>query len=113
MWPSTALALADGQTKALSLACRIVQDPSELRYAVAELLAAGPVVPPLPAVRSFVEGDELLKIPSPAGEPMIFSRIGEPFTAAESARAHRLSELAAIAAHSTDRTAPRAPRRDG
>lgn len=101
VWPSTALALADGQTKALSLACRVVQDPSELRYAVAELLAADPVVPPPPSVRSFVEGAEILKIPSPSGEPMVFSRIGEPFTTAESARAHRLSELAAVATHST------------
>ncbi|MEC5198553.1 hypothetical protein RCH21_000777 [Arthrobacter sp. PL16] len=99
VWPSTALALADGQTKALSLACHVVQDPSELPYAVTELLSADPVVPPSPAVRSFVEGAELLKIPSPTGEPMVFSRAGEPFTAAESARAHRLSELAAMAAH--------------
>lgn len=97
VWPSTALALADGQTKALSLACRVAQDPSELRYAVAELLTAEPVIPPAPAVRSFTEGAELLKIPSPVGEPMVFSRLGEPFTAAESARAHRLSELAAMA----------------
>ncbi|MHA7179191.1 amino acid-binding protein [Arthrobacter sp. MDB2-24] len=49
VWPSTALALADGQTKALALACRVVQDPSELRYAVAELLVANPVVAPSPA----------------------------------------------------------------
>lgn len=101
VWPSTALALADGQTKALSLACRVVQDPSELRYAVAEFLAADPVVPPSPSVRSFVEGAELLKIPSPSGEPMVFSRTGEPFTTADSARAHRLSELAAMATHLT------------
>lgn len=102
VWPSTALALADGQTKALSLACRVAQDPLELRYAVAELLVAEPVMSPSPDVRSFVEGSEFLKIPSPAGEPMVFSRIGEPFTAAESARAHRLSELAAVATHCTD-----------
>lgn len=101
VWPSTALALADGQTRALSLACRVVQDPVELRYAVAELLTADPVVGPSPGVRSFTEGSELLKIPSPVGEPMVFTRVGEPFTAAESARAHRLSELAALAFHST------------
>ncbi|OUM41819.1 acetolactate synthase small subunit [Arthrobacter sedimenti] len=103
VWPSTALALADGQTKALALACRVVQDPLELRYAVAELLVADPVVAPSPAVRSFIEGAEFLKIPSPVGEPLVFSRTGEPFTAAESARAHRLAELAALATHSARR----------
>ncbi|MHA7279624.1 amino acid-binding protein [Arthrobacter sp. MDT2-2] len=102
VWPSTALALADGQTKALALACRVVQDPSELRYAVAELLVADPVAAP-PVVRSFIEGSELLKIPSPVGEPMVFTRAGEPFTAAESARAHRLAELAALATYSAGR----------
>ncbi len=104
VWPSTALALADGQTKALSLACRVAQDPVELRYAVAELLRAEPVLAPSPTVRSFVEGSVVLKIPSPTGEPLVFSRAGEPFTAAESARAHRLSELAAAATHPTHRT---------
>ncbi|WP_105032160.1 amino acid-binding protein [Arthrobacter ruber] len=103
VWPSTALALADGQTKALSLACRVAQDPAELRYAVAELLMAEPVLAPSATVRSFVEGSEVLKIPSPAGEPLVFSRVGDPFTAAESARAHRLSELAAVATHPTNR----------
>lgn len=96
VWPSTALALADGQTRALSLACRVAQNPAELRYAVAELLTATPVLPPPPTVRSFAEGSELLKVPTPVGEPMVFSRRGEPFTAAESARAHRLAELAAL-----------------
>lgn len=46
VWPSTALALADGQTKALSLACRVAQDPAELQHAVADLLTAELVVHP-------------------------------------------------------------------
>ena len=40
VWPTTALAMADGQTKALSLAARIAGDPNELPLAVAELLSA-------------------------------------------------------------------------
>lgn len=101
LWPSTALALADGQTKALSLACRIVQDPAELEHAVAELLTAELVTRPSPSVRSFTDGSELLKIPSPLGEPLVYARAGEPFTAAESARAHRLAELAALTTPTT------------
>ena len=40
VWPTTALALADGQTGALSLAARIAGNPEELPLAVAELLRA-------------------------------------------------------------------------
>ena len=40
VWPTTALAMADGQTKALSLAARIAGNPNELPLAVAELLSA-------------------------------------------------------------------------
>ncbi len=40
VWPTTALAMADGQTKALSLATRIAGNPKELPHAVAELLSA-------------------------------------------------------------------------
>ncbi len=104
VWPSTALALADGQTKALALACRVAQDPAELRYAVAELLVAEPAPSPAPAVRSFTEGSEVLEIPSPAGEPMVFSRIGEPFTAAESARPPALGAGGRV--HVPDRPGP-------
>jgi hypothetical protein len=39
-WPTTALALADGQTKALSLALRVAGNPEELQLAVADLLGA-------------------------------------------------------------------------
>jgi hypothetical protein len=100
VWPTTALALIDGQTKALSLAARVVSDPTELPHAVAELLGAHLVTDrallasPLPADRS------ILKIPSPWAGFFAFTRPSEPFTPAESARAHRLAQLAELATHS-------------
>lgn len=97
-WPATALTVADSQTKALALALRVAEDPAELQFAVAELLEADPVENPDniaggsqgPTVRD----GTLLKIPSPWHEPLRFSRPRRPFTAAESARANRLAELA-------------------
>lgn len=104
VWPTTALAMADGQTKALSLAARIADNPNELPLAVAELLSAkivtpepeGPDAEPGAAVGP---STTLLKIPTAWHGPLLFSRPGEPFTPAESARAHRLAELAEILAH--------------
>ena len=106
VWPTTALAMADGQTKALSLAARIAGNPSELPLAVAELLSAR-IVP------VSVEGGQespasadagtVLKIPTAWHGPITFYRPGEPFTPAESARAHRLAELAEILAHTDSR----------
>lgn len=101
-WPATALAVADSQTKALALALRIAEDPGELQFAVAELLDAEPVVNSGntagglggPTVGAPVGDGTLLKIPSPWHEPLGFSRPRKPFTPAESARAHRLAELA-------------------
>jgi hypothetical protein len=95
-WPTTPLAIADGQTKALSLAARVAGNPDELQFAVAELLGAEP----LPHHnRPASTGDaNILKIPSPKGAALLFKRAGAPFTKAESARAHRLAELAEIAA---------------
>ncbi|MEV7662507.1 amino acid-binding protein [Paenarthrobacter sp. NPDC089316] len=104
VWPTTALAMADGQTKALSLAARIAGNPQELPMAVAELLSAK-VVPldpegPTPEVAPGVgQSPDILKIPTAWQGPLVFSRPGEPFTPAESARAHRLAELAEILAH--------------
>lgn len=113
IWPTTALAMADGQTKALSLASRIAANPAELPLAVAELLRAhvvstgdraGANTPPghAPTGRA-ASGTQTastaLKIPTAWHGPLIFSRPGEPFTPAESARAHRLAELAEILAH--------------
>lgn len=96
IWPTTALALADGQTRALALAARLTRDPKELRHALAELLsaevvpAAGAGTPPSSADRT------VLKIPTVWHGPLVFQRISEPFTLAESARAHRLAEIAEI-----------------
>jgi hypothetical protein len=106
VWPTTALALADGQTKALNLSIRVAADPSELAWAVAELLGAEIVTTsittpgpgPLP-----LEEATMLKIPSPWQGAFVFSRPGVPFTPAESARAHRLAELAEQAHLSTMR----------
>ncbi|MBT2512385.1 amino acid-binding protein [Arthrobacter sp. ISL-30] len=105
VWPTTALAMADGQTKALSLAARVAGNPTELSLAVAELLSAKIISPTPeglaaePATTVVNDPATLLKIPTAWHGPLVFSRPGEPFTPAESARAHRLAELAEILAH--------------
>jgi hypothetical protein len=118
VWPTTALAMADGQTKALSLASRIAANPAELPLAVAELLRAqvaspadpaGANTPPAEAIAGHMAaGSEVagtaLKIPTAWHGPLVFSRPGEPFTPAESARAHRLAELAEILAYGPSRS---------
>ncbi|WP_427135407.1 amino acid-binding protein [Pseudarthrobacter sp. S9] len=103
VWPTTALAMADGQTGALSLAARIAANPDELPLAVAELLrariearqASGTAEARIPPATD----GTVLRIPTAWHGPITFSRPGEPFTPAESARAHRLAELAEILAH--------------
>ncbi|NUS35616.1 MAG: amino acid-binding protein [Pseudarthrobacter sp.] len=95
VWPTTALAMADGQTKALSLAARIADAPDELPLAVAELLNAQILGAGELAAERRDDGTRL-KIPTAWHGPLTFSRAGEPFTPAESARAHRLAELAEI-----------------
>lgn len=96
VWPTTTLALVDGQTKALSLSARVVGDPSELPHAVAELLGAQLVTDRV-ALAGPLPGDgTILKIPSPWTGLFAFTRPGEPFTPAESARAHRLAQLAEL-----------------
>jgi hypothetical protein len=106
VWPTTALAMADGQTRALSLAARIAGNADELPLAVAELLAAR-IVPVAaegsPELPVQAEAGTVLKIPTAWHGPITFHRPGEPFTPAESARAHRLAELAEILAHSNSR----------
>jgi hypothetical protein len=102
VWPTTALAMADGQTKALSLAARIAATPGELPLAVAELLSARILEPASESARHGSETNDagtVLKIPTAWHGPITFFRPGEPFTPAESARAHRLAELAEILAH--------------
>ena len=108
VWPTTALAMADGQTGALSLAARIAANPEELPLAVAELLHARIDARPdtgtgTPAARAGTvpaADGTVLRIPTAWHGPITFVRPGEPFTPAESARAHRLAELAEIIAHS-------------
>lgn len=98
VWPTTALAMADGQTRALSLAARIADAPGELPLAVAELLRAG-ILSPGEASSLHPDDGTRLKIPTAWNGPITFYRPGEPFTPAESARAHRLAELAEILSH--------------
>lgn len=95
-WPTTALALADGQTKALSLAVRVAANPRELPLAAADLLGAKVVRYPAGVESSTVDGGATLKIPSITEGAIILTRPGDPFTPAESARAHRLAELAEL-----------------
>ncbi|MDN4643226.1 amino acid-binding protein [Arthrobacter sp. PsM3] len=107
VWPTTALAMADGQTGALSLAARIAANPEELPLAVAELLHAridtradtDAAAPAAKAGTLQATDGTVLRIPTAWHGPITFSRPGEPFTPAESARAHRLAELAEILAH--------------
>lgn len=105
VWPTTALAMADGQTRALSLAARIAATPDELPLAVAELLQAR-IVPPSDAGAEGPDDGTRLKIPTAWHGPITFSRPGEPFTPAESARAHRLAELAEILAYRPEDSRP-------
>ncbi|TDW28670.1 ACT domain-containing protein [Cryobacterium psychrophilum] len=91
VWPTTPLALTDGQTKALGLAARVAGDPGELAQATAELLSARIVTVPAGPV-----DDTLLKIPRAWNEPLYFSRPGDPFTPAEASRAYHLAELAEV-----------------
>lgn len=106
VWPTTALALADTATQALSLALRVVADPGELPLAAAEMLRARVLDSrrPHPDAR---EGT-VLKIPSPWTGAHVFIRPGEPFTPAERARANRLAQLAELASPGS-RARPRHP----
>ncbi|MFD1212884.1 amino acid-binding protein [Arthrobacter sp. GCM10027362] len=93
-WRTTPVALADGQTHALGLAARVAGNPDELPHAVAALLSASYLGDPSAAARELPADGTVLKIPSAVRGVLLFSRPGEPFTPAESARAHRLAELA-------------------
>jgi hypothetical protein len=97
VWPTTALALADGQTRALTLAAHIAANTDELPLTVAELLGATvlPAGPQRSGKATAEVPGTVLKIPSSRG-PLYFSRPAEPFTPAESARAHRLAELTEV-----------------
>lgn len=98
VWPTSALALVDGQTSALAMAARVAADPAELPLAVGELLRARIVTQSRSAPAGHRAGTPhdptTLRIPSPWSGLFVFTRPGEPFTPAESARAHRLAEVA-------------------
>jgi len=98
VWPTTSVDLTDGQTRALTLAARVAANPGELPQAIADLLRAEHVVdaPGRPIARARTQETTLLKVPATWHEPLQFSRPGEPFTPAESGRAHRLAELAEV-----------------
>jgi hypothetical protein len=112
VWPTTALALADGQTRALTLAVRVRADPGELPLALAALLGArtrpapGSSAPDHDA--SAADDSATLHVPAPDGEAVVLERPGEPFTPAETARAHRLAELAGTNAPTEARASRRA-----
>lgn len=97
--PTTPVVLVDGQTRALSLATRVVGDTSELPEVLAELLGAEHIDGQLSAgeIRDFLDEGTILKVPSPSHGVLLFWRRGEPFTPIESGRAHRLAELAEMA----------------
>src|SRR5664280_47331 len=101
VWPTTVLALVDGQTKALTLAARVAVKPEELPLAVAEMLNARVVTDHLWLTHRCsdrqVEDGTTLRIPSPWTGLFAFSRTNEPFTPAESARANRLAQIAEAA----------------
>jgi|GEM_PF-561423 len=110
-WPTSPMALGDAQTRSLGLAARVAAEPQSLPEALAELLdaeihsagisvsrngpAGMPGPPPGPEVlKAARAAGTLLRLPTASGEPLVAHRPGEPFTPAESARAHRLAELA-------------------
>jgi hypothetical protein len=99
VWPTTALSLIDGQTRALNLAARVARQPEELPGAVAELLGAGLITDRLMAparpARAGIADETVLRIPSPWSGLFAFQRPDSPFTPAERARAVRLAEIAA------------------
>jgi hypothetical protein len=116
LWPTTALALVDGQTKALRLAARVALTPEELPLAVAEMLDARVVTDPqLIQGRSnrAPEDGTTLQVPSPWCGLFVFSRPDEPFTVAESCRANRLAQIAeaALITRAISQTPPQGTRR--
>lgn len=109
-WPTTPMALADAQTRSLGLAARVAAEPESIAEALSELLGAtihcggtainvsrtgGPNgVPETAPTAADKAAGTVLRLPTASGAPLIAHRPGEPFTPAESARAHRLAELA-------------------
>ncbi len=102
LWPTTAMTLVDGTTKALSLASHVALVPEDLPVAIAQLLGAEPVdaidaAAAAAIPQSAADGDHLLRLPTPWTGLLTFRRREEAFTPAEVARAHRLAEIAEAA----------------
>jgi hypothetical protein len=98
VWPTTALALVDGQARALTLAARVAADPDELSMALAELLGAQAIPAGDPEstinLASWEADGSALQVPLPGGGAVTLNRPGEPITPAETARAKRLADVA-------------------
>lgn len=100
LWQTTAVALIDGQTKALTLAARVALTPEELPLAVTEMLGAQVITDLRLTQRRSYRGTNdgmTLRIPPPWSGLFVFSRPGEPFTHTESCRANRLAQIAEVA----------------
>jgi hypothetical protein len=100
LWPTTAMALVDATTKALSLAAQVAMAPEELPGAIAQMLGAEPVASVDAAAarqQKAAGGGHVLRLPTPWTGLLVFRRREEPFTPAEIARAHRLAEIAEAA----------------
>lgn len=97
VWPTTALSLVDGQTRALDLAAQVSERPHTLPDAVADLLGAQLLTDTLTAFRSppgAPSPPTILRIPTPWSGLFAFIRPDSPFTPAERARAARLAQIA-------------------
>ena len=100
LWPTTAMTLVDGTTKALALASHVALAPEDLPGAIAQMLGAEPVASIDAAAvgrQSAAGADHVLRLPTPWTGLLVFHRREEPFTPAEIARAHRLAEIAEAA----------------
>ncbi|WP_251008887.1 ACT domain-containing protein [Curtobacterium sp. ISL-83] len=96
IWPTTAVAVVDPVSHALGLAVRVTLDPDELPMAAAELLHAR--LDPPDGDRPSSDGAAIITIPAAFAGVHVLTRPGEPFTAAERARAAHLAELAEMGA---------------
>jgi hypothetical protein len=120
VWPTSVMALADSQTRALDQAIRVAVDPDELPDAIATLMRARRVDRVPPAMGTGHGAEDVLKVPWRWGGALLFTRPDEPFTLGERARAQRLAQLAELVGMARLRlgspaarvTAPVRPRRD-
>jgi hypothetical protein len=96
VWPTSVMALADSQTRALDQAIRVAVEPDELPAAIATLMRAQRVDGLAGVVPVAEAADEVLKVPWRWGGALLFARPGEPFTLGERARAQRLAQLAEL-----------------